>query len=242
MFRLTVDQGNSLTKCTVFSENGVVKHEVFDDSSLTDQLDQILTTFLITSAIISTVRRAPQGLQPIFNRPIKVLLLQTNLNLPFVVDYQTPETLGSDRLANAAGAIKLFEEKNILVVDCGTCITYSLILNKRFVGGAIAPGILLRLKSLKEFTGQLPLVHFDGEWPELIGKSTKNSILAGVVRGIVAETDGMILNYCSQIANLNVIITGGHLSFFEPHLKSTIFAAPLLTPEGLHEILLLNEA
>jgi type III pantothenate kinase len=61
-----------------------------------------------------------------------------------------------------------------------------------------------------------------------------------VQQGIIAETDGMIEHYREQYPKIIVILTGGDASFFEKHLKSSIFAAPQLTQEGLHEILRLN--
>ena len=242
MFRLTIDQGNSLTKCTVFSEDGVLDHIAAEDQQLNFDLNQLLKKYPIHTAIVSSVREKDDGIEVLQDAGIQALKMSHDLKMPFAINYQTPHTLGTDRLANAAGALAMFPNSNSLVLDFGTCLTYSILSNGAFIGGAIAPGIEIRLKSLPEFTGKLPLVRFQAKWPAIIGNSTENSILSGVIRGILAETDGMIEEYCSQIAELNVIITGGHHTFFEPHLKSTIFAAPLLTPKGLHEILLLNEA
>lgn len=242
MFRLTIDQGNSLTKCTIFSETDVLDHAVAADHELSSILEGFIKRYPIHSAIYSSVREKDDGLRIMRDSGIPTVRMEHSLRFPFAIDYLSPESLGTDRLANAAGALKMFPGKNCLVLDFGTCLTYSVIAQGAFKGGAISPGMDIRLRSLATFTGKLPWVKFQEIWPELMGNTTENSILSGVIHGIVAETEGMIQNYCSQIPELNVIITGGHHPFFEPHLKSTIFAAPLLTPKGLHEILLLNEA
>lgn len=242
MYRLTVDQGNSRTKLTVFENGKIIAHHAFHDDQLYPEILELTKKFTFHSCIISSVRDDSSLLFSQISQFTPTMILHHDLKFPFHISYASPKTLGTDRIANAAGAIHQFGDQNILIVDCGTCITYTLIVNRHLKGGAISPGIRIRLKALHEFTGKLPLVEFNQNWPELIGHSTEESILSGVLQGIVAETEKMIENFCSQIKNLNVIITGGNQPFFEPRLKSPIFAAPLLTPEGLHEILQLNEA
>jgi type III pantothenate kinase len=62
-------------------------------------------------------------------------------------------------LALVAALSKQFPAQDSLVVSIGTCITYSLLAkNNAFRGGAISPGVDLRLRSLHEFTDKLPLV------------------------------------------------------------------------------------
>src|SRR5690606_27467864 len=87
-----------------------------------------------------------------------ILNFSTLKNFPLQIDYKTPHTLGQDRIACAAGAIKEFQDANILVIDLGTCIKYNVINNKTFVGGAISPGLQMRYKALHHFTGKLPLL------------------------------------------------------------------------------------
>jgi type III pantothenate kinase len=75
----------------------------------------------------------------------KKISLTSTLPLPIHVAYQTPYTLGVDRLAAVCGAQELFPDKNCLVIDAGTCINYELLDAQGFYhGGAISPGISMR--------------------------------------------------------------------------------------------------
>jgi type III pantothenate kinase len=168
--------------------------------------------------------------------------MSNRLTFPFDIHYSTPATLGHDRLANMAGASVKMPLNDVLVIDFGTCITYSLLVNKTFLGGSIAPGIRMRFKALHEFTGNLPLVHPIDDLPMLVGDSTHNSIMSGVQLAVVMETDAMIAAYREQYNSLQVIITGGEHSFFENSLKSSIFAVSQLTQIGLHETLRINRS
>ncbi len=81
------------------------------------------------------------------------------LRVPFKNLYETPKTLGVDRIALAAAAIEQYPKKNVLVIDAGTCITFDFINSeKEYLGGAISPGITMRYKALHNFTSKLPLL------------------------------------------------------------------------------------
>jgi type III pantothenate kinase len=241
MLRLTIDQGNSFTKVTFFADGKLLDHSVLSDQDWPSGIVELIKSNSPTSAIFSSVRTNPQREFELVSSLTPCIRLNHEMRFPFSISYETPLSLGPDRLANAAGAVKRHQNGNILIVDCGTCTTFTLIENKNLIGGAISPGILMRLKSLHHFTGKLPLVELPNYLPEIIGTSSEKSILAGAVTGAFLETDGIIQQYCSQFNDLIVLLTGGMMSFFEAHLKSPIFAAPILTPEGLHEILSLNE-
>src|SRR5690606_36798364 len=64
-----------------------------------------------------------------------VVQVDANLHYPFTIEYKTPETLGQDRLAAVCGAYALHKGDNVLVIDCGTCITYDfLTTDSRYIG------------------------------------------------------------------------------------------------------------
>lgn len=167
----------------------------------------------------------------------KTLALDSSVSLPFKNLYQTPHTLGKDRIAAVAGAMQRFGSNNTLIIDAGTCIKYDYINSKNeYSGGAISPGINMRFKALNAFTDQLPLIEAK-ETFTLVGKSTEGSILSGVLNGVLAEAEGIILKYETLYSDLKVILTGGDMLFFEKGLKNTIFADPFLTLKGLNFIL-----
>lgn len=156
--------------------------------------------------------------------------------LPFTTPVGKPETIGADRLALAAAAVYFYPGKNNLVIGLGTCITYNFI-NKfhEFVGGAISPGLEMRLRSLNQYTAKLPLVK--ANWNvSVIGYDTNTNILSGVVIGIANEIDGFVNAYEEKFGNFNVLLTGGDMGILASHLKNKIFADPELIFKGLYAL------
>ncbi|MCC6600778.1 MAG: type III pantothenate kinase [Crocinitomicaceae bacterium] len=243
-FQIVIDQGNSFTKIAVFSGKELLKVQ-----RLTDE--QVIETAVFpsgydkfSSGIYSSVRAEKDQIIPRIQLDIPLLKLSVHTPVPVKVDYETPATLGMDRLANACGAHSIFPGQSSLVIDCGSCITYTMIVKNTLTGGAISPGLRMRYKSLYYFTGRLPLLNPDllaaDEEIELLGKSTEASLHSGVINGVLEEMNGMIGQFCSLFNPLNVLLTGGDMSFFEQKLKTTTFAHQNLTLTGLHEILEYN--
>jgi len=241
--KLIIDIGNTFTKLAVFEKNDLLRLESTPELSFT-LLENLFTEFPeIHSSIISSVKHFDNKIIDLLKSKTKFLLFDTQTRLPFEVLYKTPATLGKDRIAAVAGAMDLFPGENILVIDAGTCITYDLLKSgNQYLGGAISPGIMMRFKSLNTFTGNLPLIEPEYEKEiEVVGNSTKNSILSGVQQAVTAEVDGMIGEYQNRFPRLKTIITGGDYKYFDRSLKNNIFAAPNLVLEGLNKILNFNE-
>ena len=165
--------------------------------------------------------------------------------LPLINCYETPETLGRDRLAAAVGAGTLHPQQNVLVIDCGTCIKYDMVTSAgEYLGGAISPGLEMRFNALHTFTDQLPLVTNPGAQPSLIGATTHDSITSGVINGTQAEVRATIDQYNSAYNDLTVLFTGGDATAVMPAElsgKKRIFADQYLVLKGLNAILQHNE-
>ena len=162
--------------------------------------------------------------------------------LPIEMQYESPDTLGYDRLANAIGARKLAPAgRHALVIDVGTCLKFDFIhAEEGYFGGAISPGVQMRYRSLHRDTHALPLV--DSKEPaDLIGRNTSKSIHSGVINGMSAEIEGVIQRYQSEFNPLAVFLTGGDAQIFEKALKNDIFAHSFLTLVGLNDILEFNQ-
>jgi type III pantothenate kinase len=168
----------------------------------------------------------------------RILNLSALSRLPFLVNYKTPNTLGSDRLAAAAGAYYLFPKSDVIIVDAGTCIKFDFLSSDGvYLGGSISPGLAMRYAALPHFTGLLPLVKHR-ELKSQLGKSTEESILVGVQQGFIGEAEYRIAAIKKLYPKLKVVITGGDASFLEEHLKIRIFAEPNLIHTGLLNCLL----
>ena len=135
-----------------------------------------------------------------------------------------------------AAAVDLFPNQHNLVIGLGSCITYNFI-NKihEFLGGSISPGMQMRFRSMHEYTALLPLIEADNQF-SLVGFDTKTNLLSGVILGMAKEIDGIIEAYSLKYSNFNVLLTGGDMGFFVPHLKNKIFADSYLIYKGLYAI------
>lgn len=161
---------------------------------------------------------------------------------PLKLSYATPETLGPDRIAASLAAWQLSGGGSVLTVVAGTCITYNIVeANGAFVGGAISPGLNMRLKAMHEFTGKLPLVRMKGDFP-LTANTTETSLRSGALNGAVREVSGMIASYGALYPSMKTVISGGDGAFLAEALKNGIFARPELVAEGLNTILNYNVA
>ena len=153
---LIVDIGNTLIKATFFNNSKIEKKYSFEKSK-TKKLYELLDASNIEKIFISNVGSQIDTLE--LSKYKKVLHFKQNLKIPLKLNYRDKNKLGKDRIAAMVGARKLFPEKNLLVVDIGTCITMDVLTNDGiFLGGRISPGIQLRYKSLS-FTQQLSLIH-----------------------------------------------------------------------------------
>lgn len=170
--------------------------------------------------------------------PVTIRQIKVMDPLPIVNRYATPETLGIDRIVAVIGAQTMAAGSAVLVIDAGTAITYDFATaDGIYLGGGIAPGVNMRLKSLHTFTARLPLVEPLENVP-LVGDTTENAIRSGVINGMREEIFGMINRYHATFGDpFTVFITGGDLHLFENHLKNLNFADTFLTLKGINHIL-----
>lgn len=236
---LIIDVGNTRVKLALFEHTALKKSVTSSYSSVNKTVESWLNKNTISNIIISSVGHQNTIDTAIFDNYANVIYLDHNTNVPFKNSYESPKTLGVDRIALVSAAAKKYPQENVLVVDAGTCITYD-ILNKRneYLGGAISPGINIRFKSLNEHTANLPLLKIDTF--TLVGKTTNEAILSGVLNGVVQEIDGVIEQYLKKYPNLTVVLTGGDSKYLAKKLKSSIFAIPNFLLEGLNRILIHN--
>ena len=173
---------------------------------------------------------------------INVDLLTANSLLPIALDYKTPDTLGADRKAAACGAWQLTGGKTgCVIIDAGTCITIDWVDNEgTYRGGAILPGVEMKFRALNNFTARLPLLHTNEvsseEEYDVIGKSTVESIIAGVIEATKIELEGFVAKYNEIDPNLKVVMTGGDAELL-CHNKEWLIEKELVLI-GLHEIML----
>ncbi len=155
-------------------------------------------------------------------------------SLPFSSRYTS--RLGADRIAGVFGALREFTPP-FLMISMGTCLTYNLVNSQKFfLGGAISPGLLIRLRSMHQFTGKLPPTPFDSisQIPDPL--DTKKAMLNGTLEGILFELKGRITKHQKEHQGLQIILTGGDAHYFEKLMEMKIFVRPQLNFDGLYSL------
>jgi type III pantothenate kinase len=232
---LCFDFGNTRKKVAVFHDAEMKEAVVLPDDSL-ERIQSLIKRFQPQKSILSSVIDHNPQTEEALAAATKFHKLSHLTRVAFTTPVGKPETIGADRLALTAAAVHFYPASNNLVIGMGSCVTYNFI-NKyhEFVGGAISPGLEMRLKSLNYYTAKLPLVKADSNVP-LIGYDTNTNILTGVVLGLAKEIDGFIEAYRERFRNFNVLLTGGDIVYLASHLKNKIFADPDLIFKGLYAI------
>ena len=237
---LIIDAGNTRIKTAVFDDSKMIHNESLTNDSFVSEAKKIIKKYNCTNAIISSVGFVNKSQIAELGTEINLIELNYSLKVTFVNKYDTPKTLGVDRIALVSSAISKYPNKNVLIIDAGTCITYDFIDKEgNYYGGAISPGLQMRYKALNVFTEKLPLLE-PSEKFELVGNSTETSIHSGVINGAINEIDGIINQYRKKNTDLTVVLTGGDVNFLSNKLKNSIFANPNFLLEGLNTILTYN--
>lgn len=170
------------------------------------------------------------------------LIMRPGIKTGLRIGYKDPKEVGADRIADAIGAIKLYPDRNLIVVDFGTATTVCAISNDReFLGGNILPGVRLSMDALEEKTAQLPSVEIVPV-TSAIGRTTIESIQNGLFWSNVGMVKEMVRRITDEAFQGNppiVIGTGGFAHLFDG-LELFDAVVPDLILVGLREAVRLN--
>ncbi len=238
MKSILIDMGNSFSKIALCDSSGLGEVCRVEKGKALEKVLEIVEEHLPQRCVISSVSG---GWEPIKDalesKGIEVIILSAQIPLPVSIEYDTPHTLGADRIAAAIGAHSLFPEDDCIVFDLGTAITIDFVDKKGiFKGGNISPGMSMRFKAMNQYTNKLPLVE-PSVVRQINGQSTVEALNNGVILGIVFEIE----EYIRRFPFHKIIFTGGDSIFFAKILKSTIFAVCNLVLIGLSDIAQTNK-
>lgn len=235
---LVIDVGNTKVKFGVFDKFKLKNIYTCVLSDFDDTLGLISKHHPgIHSTLIASVGNLDSEQILSLKENFSFMILDGLTKVPFINKYETPHTLGVDRIALVSAAAMTFPNENVLVIDMGTSITYDFLSSENeYLGGAISPGIRMRYRALHNYTAKLPLLN--SEIPDsFIGNNTANAIHSGVIYGVINEIHGFIEDYKEKFGGLTLILTGGDAEFLRDNLKNDIFAVPNFLLEGLNFIL-----
>lgn len=169
---------------------------------------------------------------------LKPLFISSDLKLPFDFAIPNPSLTGADRICNTAGAVSMFRDRNICIIDLGTATTFEVVQNGSFIGGFIIPGLSLQSKALSINTSKLPQVKITK--PERnIGKTTIDSINNGIFYGYIAQLRELISIITRDIPDIMIVATGGLASTVKDDIKIDHYI-PELCFEGMARIYDIN--
>lgn len=242
--KLVIDVGNTRIKYGLFN----TKHQLLVTKSVSHQeiissLQVLFESFSgITHSLLSATGQVHADLLNYLQSATQCCVFTSSTPVPITKDYQTPHTLGLDRIALAVAAHTNYPGENCLVVDVGTCITYDFIDDKAiYRGGAISPGMEMRFKAMHTFTAKLPLVIESEVLPiSYMGKNTVDCLKIGVFEGIIHEMNGFIKQYHADNEHLTIVLTGGNAQLLADRVKNSIFANLNFQLMGLYQILIYN--
>ncbi len=233
------DFGNTRFKCGVFEKDGFAREIVLTDGSLAS-VQQVLEDTGAARSVLSSV---------VFHDPAIETLLAgktqfhkiTNLSkMTISTPFGKTDSVGADRWAMLMAGETLFPHHHTLIIGLGSCITFNFLdVLGQFLGGSISPGLYMRFKAMNDHTALLPLIKPEWNFP-LVGYDTKTNLLSGVILGMSKEIDGIIDEYKLRYDNLKVLMTGGDMQFFTPHLKNEVLADATLVYKGIFAIGKLN--
>lgn len=248
---LAADIGNTSITLGLFDNEALVEEfRLASDKDLSLEeyevlLKSLFKDYKIEGCIISSVveelsQKFKTAADNIFKT--KSILLSAKIRTGIKIKMPNLEEVGADRIANAAGAYILYNHP-VIVVDFGTATTFDIVnQDGEFIGGIIAPGINLQLKTLNKFTSKLPRIDI-AESKTAIGNNTVDAMLSGVIRGCACMIDGLVKQCEEELGEKAILVaTGGYAGFVAGYLKRPFdFINPTLTLEGLRHLYYINQ-
>jgi type III pantothenate kinase len=247
---LVIDVGNTETTLGVYEGDDMRAHwRVMTDVPRTaDEFGLLLRQLLIDEGIKPTLIEgaAIASVVPRITGPLgdackawlterPVILVDAKSKLPITLDVEEPLTVGADRVVNTLAASQLFK-RDAIVVDLGTATTFDCITaDGVFLGGVIAPGVLMMVEALSRRTAKLPATELILP-KKVIGRRTEENIRAGVMYGAADGIDGLVRRIKAEWPRPGaplVVGTGGLSEAFKPLCRELEQVDPYLTLRGL---------
>ena len=251
---LCIDIGNTNTVFGVFADGRLVAQWriATDYSRMPDEYGLIISGLLGTEGIVardvsgiaicSVVPSLTSDFVKLGKRyfAVEALVVGPEVKTGITVLYDDPGQVGADRIANAVSVKERFGGP-ACVVDFGTATTFDAIdRNGAYLGGAIAPGIVIAAEALFSRAARLSRVVLRSP-AVAIGRNTEQSVQAGIVFGYVGLVEGLVARFRRELGDdMKVIATGGLADMVAAETSVIDVVDPSLTLDGLYRIFRLN--
>lgn len=254
---LVIDVGNTNTVLGLFDEDrllydwrirtvightvdeyGVLIYNLYHSSRMKDKAMKSVTNIIISCVVPPMLNILEPVCVKYFN--ISPLIVGPEIKTGMPVFYDNPREIGADRIVNAVAAYNKYR-RECIIVDFGTATTFDYVSSRgEYMGGCIAPGIVISSEALFARASKLPRVEFSKP-TTVITKDTVSAMQAGIMFGYAGLVDGIVNRMKKEVdADPVVIATGGLARVLAPETKTIEKIEEMLTLEGLRIIYELN--
>ncbi|OPY11413.1 MAG: Type III pantothenate kinase [Syntrophus sp. PtaU1.Bin005] len=251
---LVIDVGNTNTVLGVFDgeelvhdwrirtviehtvdEYGMLMYNLYKSSKISSKAIQHIIISCVVPPMLHILERV---CEKYFQ--VEPLIVGPGIKTGMPIFYDNPREVGADRIVNAVAAYEKYRQEAI-VVDFGTATTFDYVSQKgEYMGGCIAPGIVISSEALFKRASKLPRVDFSTP-KSIIAKDTVSSMQAGIIFGYAGLVDGIVARMREEIqSNPLVIATGGLARVVQSEAKSIGIVDEMLTLDGLRLIYMRN--
>ncbi|MBV8377275.1 MAG: type III pantothenate kinase [Verrucomicrobia bacterium] len=237
---LLVNLNNTSTKLALADDEKLLARKVIPTKTLSiSGVKRVIRAWSFDHALVGSV--VPKK-TAIFRTLLRSRMKEvtSELNLGIGIDFSDPRGIGADRLANAVGVSARYGAPAI-VVDFGTAVTFDIISGQGvYEGGVIAPGLGVMVDYMYQRTALLPKINIE-EPVSVIGKSTRDAMLAGAVYGYRGLVRQIVTEIVAKLdGKVRIIATGSYADLIAAKLPELQIVDLDLTLEGLRVIALKN--
>jgi type III pantothenate kinase len=217
-------------------EYGMLIYNLYKTSRISSR--RIIRDIIISCVVPPMLNILEPLCQKYFN--VKPLIVGPGVKTGMPIFYDNPKEVGADRIVNAVAGYEKYKQ-DLIIVDFGTATTFDYISKKgEYMGGCIAPGIMIASEALFERAAKLPRVELSKP-KSVVGKDTVSSMQAGIMYGYAGLVDGICERIKAEVKSDPLVVgTGGLARLVAPETKSITVVDDMLTLEGLRLIFLRN--
>ena len=201
------------------------------------QLDGVtfaMVTYIIISSVVPPVNPTLEYLCRRYFH-VEPMMVGPGMKTGLNILYDNPRELGADRIVNAVAGITLYGGP-LIIIDLGTATTFCAIdEKKRYLGGAVTPGIGISMEALFQRASKLPRIELTPA-SSVICKNTVSAMQSGIYYGAIGQVDGIVRRMKKEMGykEIKVIATGGLADLIASQSETIDVIDPLLTLKGLY--------
>ena len=237
------DIGNSEVKRSIFSDQNkqfkkiVLNTSSIDKTTLNKSFYSVINLRKVKKALFSSVvPKTYKVIRKFFLNKFQIKTYEVkDIKLHKFIEIKVnKKQVGSDRICNA---IALSNKKNnFIIIDFGTATTFDVVNKKQYLGGIIAPGVSLSLKTLISKATLIPNLKLK-KINQVLGKNTISAVRSGFYWGYIGLVESIIHKINKQTKKkYKIVITGGFSQLFSNSFKTKAVIDKEITMKGLQKI------